>query len=54
MINMMQKFEIASVNFKNRIVMAPMVTFYLKANDDGSMSAKQIAHYSDFASVEWA
>lgn len=50
MINTMQKFEIANVDFKNRIVMAPMVTFYLKANDDGSMSAKQIAHYADFAS----
>lgn len=49
-INMMQNFEIASVNFKNRMVMAPMVPFHLKANDDGSMSEKQIAHYSDFAS----
>ncbi|WP_143321449.1 NADH:flavin oxidoreductase [Clostridium sp. HBUAS56010] len=50
MINTKQKFEITSVIFKNRIVMAPMVPFHLKANDDGSMSAKQIAHYSDFAS----
>lgn len=50
MINTMQKYKIASVNFKNRIVMAPMVPFYLKANTDGSMSAKQITHYSNFAS----
>lgn len=50
MINIMQKFEISKVDFKNRIVMAPMVNFHLKANDNGSMSAKQIAHYSDYAS----